>query len=84
MTARPLWRCPECGRRFANKNQWHGCGPYSVEGFLAGKGERARLLFETASCAPGFASPTGGRARPGVAGRRAPGNSCLRPDSRGL
>ncbi len=57
MTVRPLWQCPECGRRFANKNQWHGCGPYTVETFLAGKGERARLLFErfaglVAECGP--------------------------------
>src|SRR5689334_9974819 len=22
---RPLWRCPRCGRRFANRNQSHAC-----------------------------------------------------------
>lgn len=21
----PLWRCPKCGRRFANRNQTHTC-----------------------------------------------------------
>jgi hypothetical protein len=25
---------------------WHACGDYSVEGFLAGKGARARALFD--------------------------------------
>ena len=24
---RSLWRCPKCGRRFANKNQSHACAP---------------------------------------------------------
>jgi hypothetical protein len=23
--ARPLWRCPKCGRRFVTKNLWHSC-----------------------------------------------------------
>ena len=41
-----LWTCPKCGRRFVGKNMWHACGNYSVEGFLDGKGVRARELFE--------------------------------------
>ena len=24
---RPMWACPECGRRFANRNQSHACAP---------------------------------------------------------
>jgi Domain of unknown function (DUF5655) len=24
---KPLWRCPACGRRFANRNQTHTCAP---------------------------------------------------------
>lgn len=33
-----MWTCPECGRRFANRNQTHTCGPLrSVEDHLAGK-----------------------------------------------
>lgn len=40
-----LWKCPRCGRRFANRNQSHSCGPYSVEGFLEGKDPVARALF---------------------------------------
>jgi hypothetical protein len=25
--SRPLWRCPDCGRTFANRNQTHTCAP---------------------------------------------------------
>ena len=38
--------CPKCGRRFVGRNMWHACGDYSVEGFLEGKGDRARELFD--------------------------------------
>lgn len=41
-----LWTCPKCGRRFVGRNMWHACGDFSVEGFLQGKGHRARELFE--------------------------------------
>jgi hypothetical protein len=41
---RPLWTCPRCGAKFVGRNMWHGCGDYSVEGFLEGKGEHARTL----------------------------------------
>jgi hypothetical protein len=27
MSDRPLWRCPACGREFANRNQVHTCAP---------------------------------------------------------
>jgi Domain of unknown function (DUF5655) len=27
MEERPLWECPRCGRRFANRNQSHTCAP---------------------------------------------------------
>ena len=43
---RPLWTCPKCGRKFVTRNMWHACGPYTVESFLAGKGARARTLFD--------------------------------------
>jgi hypothetical protein len=41
---------------------WHACGDYSVEGFLEGKGERARELFEgferlVAACGPYEVAP---------------------------
>src|SRR5437867_3712639 len=40
-----MWRCPDCGRRFANRNQEHSCGKYSVEDYLKGKGPRAISLY---------------------------------------
>jgi len=41
---------------------WHACGDFSIEGFLAGKGERARALFEgferlVAACGPYEVAP---------------------------
>lgn len=44
-TRKPLWSCPLCGAKLATENLSHACGDYSVEGFLAGKSERARALF---------------------------------------
>lgn len=32
-----MWECPECGRRFANANQWHSCGVFTVEAHLEDK-----------------------------------------------
>ena len=54
--------CPRCGRRFVGRNMWHACGDYSVEGFLDGKGARARELFEgferlIAACGPYEVAP---------------------------
>jgi Domain of unknown function (DUF5655) len=59
---RPLWTCPKCGRRFVSRNLWHACGDYSVEGFLQGKGTRARELFQRfeeliAACGPYEVAP---------------------------
>jgi hypothetical protein len=42
---RPLWTCPECGRRFVNANSWHSCQSTPVEHLFVGKG-RARELFD--------------------------------------
>ncbi len=42
----PLWVCPECGQTFAGKNMWHSCGEWTVDGFLANKGLKARELFD--------------------------------------
>jgi hypothetical protein len=41
----PLWRCPKCSRQFANRNQEHSCGKYTVEDFLIGKGQEAASLY---------------------------------------
>ena len=40
-----MWVCPRCGARFVGRNMWHSCGPWTVEGFLEGKGPRARELL---------------------------------------
>ena len=60
--ARKLWPCPKCGRRFVSANMWHACGDNSIEGFLEGKGERARQLFHRfqeliAECGPYEVAP---------------------------
>ena len=59
---KPLWTCPKCGAKFVTRNMWHGCGDYSVEKFLEGKGWRARELFERfagliAACGPFDTAP---------------------------
>jgi hypothetical protein len=33
----PLWRCPECGRSFANRNQTHTCGLHNLEDHFIGR-----------------------------------------------
>jgi hypothetical protein len=58
----PLWRCGNCGRQFANSNQSHSCGRYSVADFLDGKGERAVALYNRffeliQSCGPVLLAP---------------------------
>jgi hypothetical protein len=40
-----LWHCPECGRGFANRNQSHFCGKYSLEAHFEGKNPEALELF---------------------------------------
>src|ERR1051325_3546396 len=42
----PLWRCPECGRGFANRNQRHSCSDVSLDSHFAGKSEQVRDLFD--------------------------------------
>ena len=45
----PLWRCLECGRSFANRNQTHSCSDVSLESHFAGKSEKVRDLFNELS-----------------------------------
>ena len=59
---RALWTCPRCGAKLVGRNMWHACGDYSVELFLAGKGERARAMFArfvelVESCGPVIPAP---------------------------
>ena len=43
---RPLWQCPKCRRRFANRNQSHACGRFDLEHHFAGKSPEIRALFD--------------------------------------
>ena len=40
-----MWTCPRCGRSFANRNQWHACGPLDLERHLAGKDPEVVAIF---------------------------------------
>ncbi len=42
----PLWRCPACGRDFANRNQSHACGRHSLDHHFEGKRPEIRALFD--------------------------------------
>ena len=44
-STRSLWRCPRCGRRFANVNQSHACGRYTLPEHLAGKSPDVIALY---------------------------------------
>jgi len=43
---RPLWKCPNCQRRFANRNQTHFCGRHDLEHHFEGKPPEIRSIFE--------------------------------------
>ena len=40
------WHCPQCGREFRTRNQWHSCVSYTVEGHFEGKPPELREAFE--------------------------------------
>lgn len=47
MDGRPrLWRCPACKRVFANRNQSHACGRYTLAHHFQGKPPAIRALFD--------------------------------------
>src|SRR5258705_9256016 len=54
----PLWRCPRCARKFANRNQTHSCGNVNtLDEHFRGKSPVARELFDALlklfqSCGP--------------------------------
>jgi hypothetical protein len=41
-----LWRCPKCRRRFANRNQSHACGQYTLGSHFVGKPTAVRIIFD--------------------------------------
>jgi hypothetical protein len=42
----PLWQCPDCKRRFANRNQSHSCGSYDLKSHFDGKPAQIRAIFD--------------------------------------
>jgi hypothetical protein len=40
-----MWRCPACRRQFANRNQSHSCGRYTLASHFAGKPAAVRGIF---------------------------------------
>ena len=42
----PLWRCSDCHRDFANRNQSHACGRHSLARHFEGKPPEIRALFD--------------------------------------
>lgn len=42
----PLWICPKCQRRFANRNQRHTCGLTTLAAHFDGKPEAIRELYQ--------------------------------------
>lgn len=41
-----LWQCPKCRRKFANRNQSHACGRYTLAHHFRGKPAAIRALFD--------------------------------------
>lgn len=41
-----MWRCPECGREFANRNQSHACGRHDLDHHFAGKSAEIRAIYD--------------------------------------
>ena len=41
-----MWRCPDCRRQFANRNQSHACGRYTLASHFAGKAKAVRIIFD--------------------------------------
>ena len=47
-----LWRCPKCGRRFANRNQRHTCAAlHDLDHHFAGREPIVRELFDLVAAA---------------------------------
>jgi Domain of unknown function (DUF5655) len=47
----PLWRCPRCRRRFANRNQSHACARHTIRAHFQGKSPAIRALFDELAAA---------------------------------
>lgn len=45
--AKGPWRCPKCGREFAQRLAFHSCGNFTLEGYLEAKNPSGVALFQT-------------------------------------
>jgi Domain of unknown function (DUF5655) len=45
-SAHPLWQCPKCKRKFANRNQSHFCGNYDLQSHFEGKPREVRAIYD--------------------------------------
>lgn len=52
-----MWTCTECGRRFANANQWHSCGNEELEEILAGHSPATVATYRAVEAAIGASGP---------------------------
>src|SRR4249919_1861235 len=41
-----MWRCPDCARKFANRNQSHACGRHTLASHFEGKSPAVRTIFD--------------------------------------
>jgi hypothetical protein len=41
-----MWTCPRCGRKFAQRNQQHACGRWTIAQHFSGKPCELRRLFD--------------------------------------
>jgi hypothetical protein len=41
-----MWRCPDCRRQFANRNQSHACGRYTLASHFEGRPKAVRAIFD--------------------------------------
>lgn len=42
----PMWRCPDCKRQFANRNQSHSCGRHPLAAHFVRKPRQIRAVFD--------------------------------------
>lgn len=42
----PLWKCPKCGRTFANRNQFHFCSNRGLDEHFAGREPQVVATFQ--------------------------------------
>jgi len=41
-----MWPCPDCGRRFANRNQSHACARHQLDSHFEGKSPHVLAIYD--------------------------------------